>query len=183
MSSVHCGGPIRRPPTQRWNWHRVAAFYLALILATNGALAADLVAYSGPGAPGTIRVETGARLLYLVLGHNRAWRYRVGVGRAGRQWAGQSKIAGRYLAPDWEPPPEIRQDNPLLPARIEGGSPANPIGAAALVLTGGRYAIHGTNAPASIGGFVSYGCIRMLNADILDLMARVHIGTRVEVVP
>jgi lipoprotein-anchoring transpeptidase ErfK/SrfK len=31
---------------------------------------------------------------------------------------------------------------------------------------GGEYAIHGTNNPGSIGGFVSYGCIRMHNADV-----------------
>ncbi len=51
----------------------------------------------------------------------------------------------------------------------------------ALVLAHGQYAIHGTNAPGSIGGFVSYGCIRMYNKDILDLYARVGVGTRVVV--
>ena len=33
----------------------------------------------------------------------------------------------------------------------------------------------------SIGGFVSYGCIRMYNADILDLYDRVGFGTTVVV--
>ena len=50
-----------------------------------------------------------------------------------------------------------------------------------MTLAGGNYAIHGTNSPASIGGFVSYGCIRMSNEDVLDLMGRVRIGTPVEV--
>ena len=50
-----------------------------------------------------------------------------------------------------------------------------------MTLSGGAYAIHGTNAPASIGRFVSYGCIRMFNQDITDLYARVKIGTRVDV--
>jgi lipoprotein-anchoring transpeptidase ErfK/SrfK len=57
------------------------------------------------------------------------------------------------------------------------------MGAAAMVLTGGEYAIHGTNRPSSIGGFVSYGCIRMYNADILDLYSRVTVGTAVVVAP
>ncbi|MGC1270738.1 MAG: L,D-transpeptidase family protein, partial [Croceibacterium sp.] len=48
-----------------------------------------------------------------------------------------------------------------------------PMGTAALTLSGGDYAIHGTNRPDSIGGFVSYGCIRMSNADIVDLFDRV----------
>ena len=55
------------------------------------------------------------------------------------------------------------------------------MGAAALVLLGGQYAIHGTNVPGSVGGFVSYGCIRMYNADILDLYRRVSSGTTVVV--
>ena len=46
---------------------------------------------------------------------------------------------------------------------------------------GGEYAIHGTNRPGSVGGFVSYGCIRMLNGDISDLYQRVSIGTTVVV--
>jgi lipoprotein-anchoring transpeptidase ErfK/SrfK len=41
--------------------------------------------------------------------------------------------------------------------------------------------IHGTNRPSSIGGFVSYGCIRMYNQDILDLYGRVSYGTTVVV--
>jgi lipoprotein-anchoring transpeptidase ErfK/SrfK len=55
------------------------------------------------------------------------------------------------------------------------------MGAAALTLSGGEYAIHGTNAPGSIGGFVSYGCIRMHNSHVLDLYARVSVGTQVVV--
>ena len=55
-----------------------------------------------------------------------------------------------------------------MPNVIPGGSPRNPMGVAAMTLAGGEYAIHGTNAPGSVGGFVSYGCIRMLNADITD---------------
>jgi lipoprotein-anchoring transpeptidase ErfK/SrfK len=55
------------------------------------------------------------------------------------------------------------------------------MGAAALVLATDEYAIHGTNSPGSVGGFVSYGCIRMYNKDILDLYQRVSVGTRVVV--
>jgi lipoprotein-anchoring transpeptidase ErfK/SrfK len=75
----------------------------------------------------------------------------------------------------------VRRDHPDLPKVIKGGSPRNPIGAAALSLAGGEYAIHGTNRPDSIGHFVSYGCIRMFNEDIRDLYNRVHVGTRVVV--
>jgi lipoprotein-anchoring transpeptidase ErfK/SrfK len=53
------------------------------------------------------------------------------------------------------------------------------MGAAALVLADNELAIHGTNNPGSIGGFVSWGCIRMNNNDIVDLYSRVGLGTQV----
>jgi lipoprotein-anchoring transpeptidase ErfK/SrfK len=77
----------------------------------------------------------------------------------------------------------MRRDNPRLPDVIPAGAPNNPMGAAALVLSVGQYAIHGTNRPNSIGGRVSYGCIRMYNSDILDLFDRVRRGTVVYVLP
>ena len=64
---------------------------------------------------------------------------------------------------------------------IPGGAPNNPMGVAAMTLSGGEYAIHGTNKPESIGKFASYGCIRMLNPDITDLFERVPVGTQVVV--
>jgi lipoprotein-anchoring transpeptidase ErfK/SrfK len=55
------------------------------------------------------------------------------------------------------------------------------MGVAALTLAFGEYAIHGTNQPGSIGGFVSYGCIRMYNHDMMDLYNRASVGTMVVV--
>jgi lipoprotein-anchoring transpeptidase ErfK/SrfK len=130
---------------------------------------------------GTIVIKTNERQLYLVLGDGSAIRYPVGVGRAGQQWAGVSHIDGKYVAPDWIAPPDLRRDRNAPAHVIRGGSRQNPMGAAALTLTGGEYAIHGTNQPQSIGGFVSAGCIRMHNADVVDLYARVGVGTPVVV--
>jgi lipoprotein-anchoring transpeptidase ErfK/SrfK len=145
------------------------------------AAAGEMVAFKSAAARGTIVVRTNERRLYLVLGRGRALRYVVGVGRAGRQWSGNSFIRGKHLRPNWSPPAAIRRDRPDMPDVIPGGAPNNPMGVAALTLSGGEYAIHGTNAPKSIGGFVSYGCIRMSNRDIADLYRRVRVGTRVQV--
>lgn len=41
----------------------------------------------------------------------------------------------------------------------------------------GRYGIHGTNKPYSIGSPSSAGCIRMLNSDVEDLYNKVTYGT------
>jgi lipoprotein-anchoring transpeptidase ErfK/SrfK len=131
---------------------------------------------------GTIVIKTNERHLYYVTGEGQAIRYRVGVGKAGMAWTGQSSIDGKYISPAWQAPDSIRRDRSRAAPVIPGGSPSNPMGAAALTLSGGgQYAIHGTNNPGSIGGFVSHGCIRMYNQDIMDLYARVSVGTKVVV--
>jgi lipoprotein-anchoring transpeptidase ErfK/SrfK len=141
----------------------------------------EIVEISGEYTPGTIVVKTNERRLYLILDYGHAMRYPVGVGKSGKQWAGTTQIDGKYRNPAWSPPSEVRRDKPSIPDVIPGGSPRNPMGVAALTLAGGQYAIHGTNVPGSVGGFVSYGCIRMLNGDISDLYRRVSIGTTVTV--
>jgi len=151
-------------------------------LSGTAALAAPSMVASPDGyAPGTIVVKTNERRLYLVLGEGRALRYPVGVGKAGKQWAGTTRIDGKYRQPAWSPPADVRRDNPNIPDVIPGGSPSNPMGVAALTLEGGEYAIHGTNRPNSVGGYVSYGCVRMFNQDISDLFDRVEVGTQVVV--
>ena len=126
-------------------------------------------------------VKTNERKLYLVVEPGQAVRYPVGVGKAGKRWEGITKIDGKYRNPAWAPPADVKRDNPRIPDVIAGGTPENPMGVAALTLAGGEYAIHGTNRPNSVGGFVSYGCIRMLNDDITDLYQRVSVGTQVVV--
>ena len=158
----------------------VATLSVPSLLVPMPAAAREMVAASGY-APGTIVIRTNERRLYYYLGDGKALRYPVGVGRAGMQWTGTSFINGKYLNPAWAPPADIRHDKPNLPAVIPGGSPHNPMGVAAMTLSGGEYAIHGTNNPGSIGGFVSYGCIRMYNQDITDLFNRVDYHTPVVV--
>ena len=142
----------------------------------------NVVAVGDEYPAGTIVVRQSERRLYLMLGSGRAISYPIGVGRHGMQWSGTVRIDGKYIQPAWSPPASIKRENPRLPEVIPGGSPHNPMGVAAMTLSGGgEYAIHGTNQPGLIGGFVSHGCIRMLNADITDLYGRVGVGTTVVV--
>jgi len=162
---------------------RRTALFLAVALAfvlpdVSRATTPDIVAFSG-FAPGTVVVKTSERRLYFVIDSDRALRFPVGVGRAGMAWTGTAHVEGKYIRPAWAPPKMIRRENPSLPAVIPGGAANNPMGEAALTLRGGEYAIHGTNRPASIGGFVSHGCIRMYNSDIRELYRLVHVGTSV----
>ncbi|MGA7972400.1 MAG: L,D-transpeptidase, partial [Pseudolabrys sp.] len=101
------------------------------------------------------------------------------VGRRGMQWTGLAHVDGKYVWPAWAAPPMIRRENPRLPRVIPGGSPHNPMGARAMTLRGGEYAIHGTDRPSSVGRFISHGCIRMYNRDIVRLFPMVSVGTPV----
>jgi lipoprotein-anchoring transpeptidase ErfK/SrfK len=164
-----------------WRLAKVAsacAFFIAV--GQSSVWAREIVAFSDAAA-GTIVVKTAQRRLYYVIDKGRAIRYPVGVGRSGKQWAGSTAIAGKYLHPGWSPPADIKRDKPFLPNLIRSGARNNPMGTAAMTLSGGEYAIHGTNKPGSVGGFVSYGCIRMYNEDIVDLFGRVSVGTPVVV--
>lgn len=164
------------------HWLTATAFACMLAVATaipQSAQARAIVGFSGDYAAGTVVVRTKERSLYYVLGGGKAVRYPVGVGRAGLQWSGTTFINNKMLRPAWVPPAIVRRDKPNLPSVVPAGAPNNPVGAAVLFLAGGERAIHGTNNPGSIGGAVSYGCIRMHNADVLDLYDRVRFGTKV----
>jgi lipoprotein-anchoring transpeptidase ErfK/SrfK len=142
----------------------------------------QVVAYATREAPGTIVIDTPHTYLYFVLGQGRAIRYGIGVGREGFTWSGVQRIERKQEWPDWIPPAEMIARQPYLP-RFMAGGPGNPLGARAMYLAGTLYRIHGTSNPASIGKHVSSGCIRMLNADAIDLYNRTPLGTKVVVLP
>ncbi|HMT13336.1 MAG TPA: L,D-transpeptidase [Aestuariivirga sp.] len=138
----------------------------------------------GKYAPGSLIVKTPERALYYVLGNGKAMRYPVGVGREGFQWSGNSRIGMKREWPEWRPPQEMIEREAakghILPEVMEGG-PDNPLGARAMYISGTMFRVHGTNNESSIGGAVSSGCIRMMNADVIDLYNRVKIGARIYV--
>jgi lipoprotein-anchoring transpeptidase ErfK/SrfK len=142
----------------------------------------QIVAYQGTEPAGTVIIDTAHTFLYLTLGDGRALRYGIGVGREGFTWSGVQAISRKAEWPDWIPPAQMIARQPYLP-RWVGGGPGNPLGARALYLGNTDYRIHGTNDPTTIGKHVSSGCIRMQNADVIDLYSRVGLGTKVVVLP
>ena len=138
----------------------------------------QVVLYRTTEQPGTIIISTAERHLYLIQPGGRALRYGIGVGRDGFQWQGLLSITKKAEWPDWTPPPEMIARQPYLP-RFMAGGPGNPLGARAMYLGNTVYRIHGTNAPETIGQAVSSGCFRLVNEDIIDLYARVPVGTKV----
>lgn len=61
----------------------------------------------------------------------------------------------------------------------KAANPGGPYGAMWMGLSKPHYGIHGTNDPQSIGKYVSKGCIRMYNPDVIELSKIVPIGTSV----
>jgi lipoprotein-anchoring transpeptidase ErfK/SrfK len=135
-------------------------------------------------AAGTITINTAKRKLYYSLGGGQAMEYSIGVGKQGFSWKGDATVGRKSYWPGWTPPPEMLERRPDLPDHMDG-SLANPLGARALYLFQGSkdtlFRIHGTNEPQSIGHAVSSGCIRMHNADVIDLYGRVTKGAHVVV--
>ncbi len=142
----------------------------------------QMVSYQTDVAAGTVVVDTANTYLYYVLGNGRAIRYGIGVGREGFTWSGAQAVTRKAEWPDWTPPSEMIARQPYL-ARWMAGGEGNPLGARAIYLGNTVYRIHGTNMPSTIGTKVSSGCIRMLNADVIDLYSRVNVGTKIVVLP
>ncbi|WP_420094247.1 L,D-transpeptidase [Paenibacillus faecalis] len=81
---------------------------------------------------------------------------------------------------------EKTKNRPYYKERIKGGDPRNPLGDRWLGInvkingkTSYAYAIHGNNNPASIGKYVSEGCIRMYNKEVRWLFDKVKMNTPV----
>lgn len=138
----------------------------------------QIVDFDTTEAAGTIIVKTGEKFLYLVLGGGKAMRYGIGTAKNGFEWSGTHRITNKREWPDWTPPAEMIARRPDIPHHMPGGA-NNPLGPRALYIGSTLYRIHGTTEPWTIGHNVSSGCIRLVNADIIDLYGRVKVGAKV----
>src|SRR5579862_7592956 len=163
----------------------LGAFFGVVMAGVTGAEAREAIPFPSPYGAGTIVISQRAHRLYLVTGPDSAISYPVGVAKHGKEWSGYASVAAKYVEPAWSPPDSVKRDHPELPDFIPGGSPHNPMGARALTLDRDEIAIHGTTAAMrpSVGTAASYGCIRMLNEDVIDLYDRVPVGAPVVMAP
>jgi len=136
------------------------------------------ISYSTTEKPGTIIINARKKYLYVVEEGGKAKRFGIGVGRQGFRWSGVEKISRKAEWPTWHPPAEMREREPDLPEKMEGG-PDNPLGARAMYLGNTLYRIHGTHQPWTIGESVSSGCIRLRNEDVISLYDMVKVGAKV----
>lgn len=107
-----------------------------------------------------IIIDLSDRMLYLLDGEHVVRGYPVGIGKMVTQTPqGEFTIINKQY------------------------NPGGPFGVLWMGLSAPHYGIHGTNDPSSIGHEVSHGCIRMYNADVLQLSELVPVGTRVTIRP
>ena len=158
-----------------------AAIGFIAALTAAPAQAGRLVELASGYPAGAVVISQSARTLYLILDDKTAVAYPVAVAKRGKEWSGATRVAAKYVEPAWSPPEMVRRDHPRLPDVIPGGAPNNPMGARAIVLDRDEIAIHGTTMAmrASVGTAGSYGCVRMLNEDVVDLYDRVAVGAPV----
>lgn len=110
--------------------------------------------------------------------------YPVAVGKAATQTnLGRHLIGPKAYNPTWHIPKSIQKelkngkktippgpDNPLGPVFVRMGDPKLSLG------------IHGTNAPASVPGVRSHGCVRMKSPDALEFAKTISTGAPVDVI-
>lgn len=150
-------------------------------LAVCGLLAALLTCLSGivfaaEADKPHIAINIPSRTLTLFYGENAFKTYEVGIGRAdNRTPTGSFRILYKEENPTWVKPVQPGEEEVV----IESG-PDNPLGYRWMEFDG-LYGIHGTNNPASVGEYVSNGCVRMYEPDVEELYARVPVGTPVEI--
>ena len=127
------------------------------------------------------------RLYYFTPDGKQVYTFPVGLGRSGwRTPLTSATVIRKAEHPAWYVPDDIRayvlkKTGRLLPEVVKPG-PKNPLGNYALYLSKSGYLIHGTNAPRSVGTFISSGCARLLRKPIEFLYQEVTVGTPVHII-
>lgn len=115
----------------------------------------------------SITVDLSDRMLYVTRGGETVREYRVAVGQARHPTpTGSFRVSRLIWNPRWVPPDAewAREKRPREP-----GDPRNPMGRVKIFFRAPDYYIHGTRETDSLGQAESHGCVRMRNADVIEL--------------
>jgi L,D-transpeptidase ErfK/SrfK len=128
-----------------------------------------------------VLINIPQRLLFLTGGDGRVSAYPVAVGRPSwPTFTGPFTVATLETDPVWDVPvsiqAELRRAGKIVVEHVAPG-PDNPLGAYWIGLSQPGYGIHSTNAPSSIYGFVTHGCIRLHPDDARQVFEAVAVGT------
>jgi len=122
----------------------------------------------------SILVDKSKNELMLLKNGKPVKTYVVATGKEGASTpAGEFTITDKVVKPDWTKP-----DGTVITA----GDKDYELGARWIALSARGYGIHGTNDESLIGKNVTAGCIRMYNADVIELYDIVTNGTKVTII-
>lgn len=110
--------------------------------------------------------------------------YPVAVGKASTQTnLGRHLIGVKAYNPTWHIPKSIQKEMKSEQTSIPPG-PNNPLGPVFVRLGDPKLGlgIHGTNAPSSVPGIRSHGCVRMKSPDALEFAKTISSGSPVDVI-
>lgn len=110
--------------------------------------------------------------------------YPVAVGKAVTQTSlGAHKIGAKAFNPTWHIPKSIQRERGDGVTSVPPG-PRNPLGPVFVRLGDPKLGlgIHGTNAPSSVPGVRSHGCVRMKSPDALEFAKTVSTGSPADVI-
>lgn len=120
-----------------------------------------------------VAINSASRLMTYYENNKKIAVYPLGLGKTYTPTpVGYFAIRTKEVNPPWIDPAD--------PEYVVSSGPENPLGYRWMQIFG-NYGIHGTNRPDSIGGYVSNGCVRMLEADVEKLFDAVEVGTPVDI--
>lgn len=127
----------------------------------------DAAAVSDPSPTLSLRIGIAERRLYVEMNGVPVDTLLVTVGTDRHPTpTGDFRIARIVWNPSWTPPDsEWARDQRATPP----GDPRNPMGRVKMFFREPDYYLHGTNDERTIGYRGSHGCIRMRNADIVEI--------------
>ena len=152
----------------RSKWLAIGAVALAGAAATPFALESEAAAGPAPAADAVrLVVDLSDRQLSVVQGDEVERTYSVAIGKPAHPTPqGEFRIQRIIWNPRWVPPDASWARG----KRARGpGDPRNPMGRVKMFFKEPDYYVHGTHQEDSLGQAESHGCIRMRNADVIDL--------------
>ncbi|MBQ7515202.1 MAG: L,D-transpeptidase [Schwartzia sp.] len=153
---------------------KIIAGCLAVLLCLSGAVDIGGPVLEAAPADQKITINLASRILTLYQAGKKKYMFHIGAGKVETPTpVGTFSILSMEENPEWVDPKDTKK-------RVESGED-NPLGYRWMEFKDVTYGIHGTNKPESIGGYVSNGCIRLLEKDVEQLYDAVEIGTPVEV--
>ncbi len=152
----------------RCKWLAVGSLVLAGAVSAPAAFRAEAAAEPAPPAKAVrLVVDLSDRELHVIDGDRVSRSYPVAIGKPGHPTpTGEFRIRRIIWNPSWVPPDAEWAKGKK--AR-KPGDPHNPMGRVKMFFKEPDYYVHGTHEEDSLGRAESHGCIRMRNADVVEL--------------